>query len=179
MMFFFEELLFYTLCYYFLPPILSQNFFPRRTSPLTPFLHILLTFLPVFLHPTTILPPLMYLPSFSSPPPPSPSLHLHHATTSIVFSPSIPPSSTSLSKIQSNLQHSMDQIISYCGKRRISINENKSFELIFRKHSRKSTAEETVTIIVCHPPPPPPYHSKVQSGSSVLPLTNNSHSKST
>ena len=32
-------------------------------------------------------------------------------------------SSTNLTKIQSNLQHSMDQIISFCGKRRISIRE--------------------------------------------------------
>ena len=63
--------------------------------------------------------------------------------------------SSSLAKIQSNLQHSMNQIISFCGKRRISINESKSFELIFRKHSRKSTAEVTAKPILCHNTPIP------------------------
>ena len=63
--------------------------------------------------------------------------------------------SSSLVKTQSNLQHSMDQIISFCGKRRISFNENKSFELIFRKHSRKSTTEETANPILFHNTPIP------------------------
>ena len=66
--------------------------------------------------------------------------------------------SSSLAKIQSNLQHSMNQIISFCGKRRISINENKSFELIFRKHSRITTAEVTAKPIL-FPNTPIPFKS--------------------
>ena len=49
----------------------------------------------------------------------------------------------------------MNQINSFCGKRRISINENKSFELIFRKHSRKSTAEVNAKPILFHNTPIP------------------------
>ena len=56
--------------------------------------------------------------------------------------------SPSLPLIQSNLQKSMDQIIKYCGKRRISINEKKSFELIFRKRTHISQAEENAKPIM-------------------------------
>ena len=50
--------------------------------------------------------------------------------------------SRSLNTIQTNLQKSINQIISFCGEQRIGINETKSFELIFRKNSHKTTAED-------------------------------------
>ena len=50
--------------------------------------------------------------------------------------------------IQSNLQKAMDQIIAFCGKRTISINETKSFELIFRLHSRKTRVTDATKPIM-------------------------------
>ena len=63
--------------------------------------------------------------------------------------------SSSLPFIQRNLQKAMDQIIKYCGKRRISINENKSFELIFRKRSHKSQTEKNAKPILFQNKPIP------------------------
>ena len=60
-----------------------------------------------------------------------------------------------ISTIQKNLQKSIDQIITYCGKNRIGINENKSFELIFSRSCRTSHAENNAKpIIFQHTPIP-------------------------
>ena len=44
----------------------------------------------------------------------------------------------------------MDQIIIFCRQRRISINETKSYELIFRKRCHKSQAEDAAKPILFH-----------------------------
>ena len=58
-----------------------------------------------------------------------------------------------LPTVQRQLQQSMNQIITFCGKRRISISEEKSFELVFRKRSHISQAEKTLTPITLHTTP--------------------------
>ena len=63
----------------------------------------------------------------------------HNSQTTLKYTPTHP----ALLKYNLTSNTPWIKIISFCGKRRISINENKSFELIFRKHSRKSTAEVT------------------------------------
>ena len=57
-------------------------------------------------------------------------------------------------KAQANLQKSLNQVIDFCGKRRISINEKKSFELVFRLKSCNSN-EEKAKPILCHNTPIP------------------------
>ena len=90
-------------------PKIKLNFGVPQGSSLSPILFLLyVTDIPTPIKPNT------FLPQFAD----SIKIYSH---------------SSSLAKIQSNLQHSMEQIISFCGKHRISSNENKSFELIFRK----------------------------------------------
>ena len=49
----------------------------------------------------------------------------------------------------------MDQVVSFCGEPRISINEDKTFELIIRPTHRKTPAEENAKHLLCHHTPIP------------------------
>ena len=63
--------------------------------------------------------------------------------------------SRNINKIQTNLQNSINQMISFCVEQRTGINETKSFELIFRKTSCKTTAEDEAKHITFHNTPIP------------------------
>ena len=63
--------------------------------------------------------------------------------------------SAHMTVIQKRLQLSLNKILSYCGTKRISINENKTFELVFIKKSRKSQTEEEISPVTCHGSPIP------------------------
>ena len=64
--------------------------------------------------------------------------------------------SPSIHKIQNNLQKALKDIIKYCGKKRISINDSKTFEIIFTPKSRlRNLKKITPKPILCDQTPIP------------------------